>query len=51
MAYYLMNASTFKIFLTRKHVYLDTLLHDFKHGRLFPDGKVFTRRITYGNTV
>ena len=39
------------VFITYHIVYHDTLWHYRKNVRIFPDGKVFTRKIPYINNV
>ena len=51
MEYYCNNAKILNILMTHKPVYCDTLWHNIKNVRIFPDGELFTRRMPYINTV
>ena len=51
MEYSCRNAMTLMVLLTHKLVYCGTLWHNRTNFRLFPDGKLFTRRTPYVNTI
>ena len=51
MAYSCPNDRKLKVFVTHQLVYCDTLLHDHTNLRIFSDGKVFNRRMSYISTV
>ena len=51
VACYRLNSGTLKVFLTHQIVNSDTLWHNCTNLRLFPYGKLLTRRMPYVNTV
>ena len=51
MTYYRPNVRTLKVLMTHQPTYHDNLLHDRKNVRIFPDGKVFNRKMPDVNTV
>ena len=51
LVYYCPNSRTWKLLLPYNTIYCDILWKNRKNVRPLPDGKVFTCRTPYGNTV